>query len=280
MSDPDVELSAASPVHDQRQQDDRQDDDDHPEEEHHNAGNGATGDGCSSRHGRQLPADAQFIRLRARPTFHAGQLGKMATVLAASTFIASTRVLRRGPALAAIMLALMLGGCTHLISVTGGNHHGLHRFRSGQCRPGDPLDGVYVPSRLIVKDRCVTVTGRVDCVRREPDGDVHIRLRLSRHYLRLLTPANAFQRCPGHPGPHLVVEIIPQHGELPFPDNSATRADFVTPKAPKPGQRIRVTGPYVWDTNALHDLIYPGRHIANWAEVHPAWNVTVIRRSR
>jgi hypothetical protein len=31
---------------------------------------------------------------------------------------------------------------------------------------------------------------------------------------------------------------------------------------------------------ALHDLIYPGRHIANWAEVHPAWNVTVIRRSR
>jgi hypothetical protein len=164
--------------------------------------------------------------------------------------------------------------------MTGGNHHGLHRFRSGQCRRGDPLDGVYSPSRLIVKDSCITVTGRVDCMRREPDGDVHIKLRLSRRYRHLLTPANAYQRCPGHPGPHLVVEIIPQNGELPFPDNSATRAGFVTPKPPNPGQRIKVTGPYVRDTNTLHDLIFPGRHVANWAEIHPAWNITVIRRSR
>src|SRR6266851_2587950 len=151
---------------------------------------------------------------------------------------------------------------------------------SGQCRPGDPLDGVYLPFRLQVKSRCVTVRGRVDCVRREPDGDVHIELRLNRAYRHLLTAANAYQRCPGHRGPHLVVEIIPQSAELPFTDNSATRAGFVTPKAPRPGRRVKVTGPYVWDTNALHDLIYPGRHIANWAEVHPAWNVTVIRRSR
>lgn len=201
-------------------------------------------------------------------------------MLAASAFAASTRGTRAGPALAAIMLALVLGGCAHLFPQASGAHHRLHRFRSGQCRRGDPLDGVYLPSRLLVKDRCVTVTGRVDCVRREPDGDVHIELGLSRRYRHLLTPANAFQRCPGHPGPHLVVEIIPQHGDLPFPDNSATRAGFVTPKAPKPGQRIKVTGPYVWDTNTLHDLIYPGRHVANWAEVHPAWNVTVLRRHR
>lgn len=178
------------------------------------------------------------------------------------------------------MLVLALGGCAHLFSVTDGKHHRLHRFRSGQCRPGDPLDGVYLPYRLVVKKRCVTVTGRVDCVHREPDGDVHIKVHLSRHYRHLLTTANAYQRCPGHPGPHLVVEIIPQNGELPFPDNSATLAGFVTPKAPKKGQWIKVTGPYVWDTNALHDLIYPGRHVANWAEVHPAWNVRVIGRSR
>lgn len=207
-------------------------------------------------------------------------IGKVTTVLVPAMARSRGPVLRAGPALAAVTLALVLGGCAHLLPLAGGNHHGLHRFRSGQCRAGDPLDGVYVPSRLVVKDRCVTVTGRVDCVRREPDGDVHIELRLSRHYRRLLTPANAFQRCPGHPGPHLVVEIIPQHGELPFPDNSATQAGFVTPKAPKPGQRIKVTGPYVWDTNALHDLIYSGKHVANWAEVHPAWNVSVIRRSR
>jgi hypothetical protein len=156
---------------------------------------------------------------------------------------------------------LGLTGCS--LSLGGGGHHRLHRYRSGQCRPGNPLDGVYLPFRLHVKKRCVTVSGRVDCVRHEPDGDVHIELRLSRARRHLLTAANAYQRCPGHRGPHLVVEIIPQNGELPFPDNSATRAGFVTPKAPMPGQRIKVTGPYVLDTNALHDLIYPGRHIAN-----------------
>jgi len=191
----------------------------------------------------------------------------MTAVLVARAFTASV----------AIMLALAAGGCAHLFP-SGSAHQRLHRFRSGQCRPGDPLDGVYLPHRLIVKKRCVTVTGRVDCVHREPDGDVHIEVQLSRHYRHLLTHANAFQRCPGHPGPHLLVEIIPQKGDLPFPDNSATRAGFVTPKAPKPGQRIKITGPYVWDTNALHDLIYPGKRVANWAEVHPAWNVTVLTR--
>jgi len=194
--------------------------------------------------------------------------------------MASTRALirRAGPGLAAIMLVLGLGGCAHLFPAASAGHHRLHSFRSGQCRPGDPLDGVYLPSRLVVKSRCVTVRGIVDCVHREPDGDVHIELRLSRAYRHLLTAANAYQRCPGHAGPHLVVEIIPQHGELPFPDNSATRAGFVTPKAPNPGQRIKVTGPYVLDTNTLHDLVYPGKHVANWAEVHPAWNISVIKR--
>lgn len=182
--------------------------------------------------------------------------------------------------LAAVVLALGLAGCAHLSLHVGSGHHRLHRFRSGQCRPGDPLDGVYLPFRLHVKKGCVTVRGTVDCVHREPDGDVHIELHLSRAYRHLLTPANAYQRCPGHRGPHLVVEIIPQNGELPFPDNSATRAGFVTPKAPKPGQHVKVTGPYVWDTNALHDLIYHGRHVANWAEVHPAWNITVTKRAR
>jgi hypothetical protein len=190
------------------------------------------------------------------------------------------RIRRAWMSLAAIVVALGLGGCAHLLLHAGSGHHRLHRFRSGQCRPGDPLDGVYLPFRLHVKKRCVTVSGRVDCVHREPDGDVHIELHLSRSYRHLLTPANAYQRCAGHRGPHLLVEIIPQNGELPFTDNSATRARFETPKAPKPGQHVKVTGPYVWDTNALHDLIYPGKHIANWAEVHPAWNITVTRRAR
>lgn len=177
------------------------------------------------------------------------------------------------------MVSLGLGGCGHLHFQVGSAHRQLHRFRSGQCRPGDPLDGVYLPFRLHVKKRCVTVSGRVDCVRHEPDGDVHVELRLSRAYRHLLTPANSYQRCRGHNGAHLVVEIIPQKGELPFPDNSAGRAGFQTPRAPKAGQHIKVTGPYVWDTNALHDLVHSGKNVANWAEIHPAWNITVTRRA-
>jgi hypothetical protein len=187
------------------------------------------------------------------------------------------RIRRPGLGLCVVVLVLALGGC---LSPFSGAHGRLHRFHSGQCKRGAPLAGVYLPSRLHVKRRCVTVTGIVDCLRREPDGDVHIELRLSRAYRRLLTPANAFQRCPHHKGPHLVVEIIPQGGQLPFPDNSASRAGFVTPRPPPVGARIKVTGPYVLDTNALHDLIFPGRKVVNWAEIHPAWNITVRKRAR
>src|SRR5262245_38111270 len=151
------------------------------------------------------------------------------------------------------------------------------QLKSGQCKPGNPLAGVYFPSRLTVKNACVTVTGIVDCVKHEPDGDFHIRVRLDAAYRRLLTPANAFQQCPNEKDPHLVVEIIPQVGRFPLSDNSADDGGFVTPAAPAAGDHITVTGPYVLDSNILHDLIYPGKNVKDWAEIHPAWNITVNR---
>lgn len=152
---------------------------------------------------------------------------------------------------------------------------GPTRLASGACKPGHPLGGVYLPWRLSVKNGCTTVKGTVDCVKHEPDGDIHIRLRVDPAFRHLLTPANAFQQCPTNTGPHLVVEIIPQQGRFPFADNSADDGGFITPAAPAPGDHITVTGPYVWDSNALHDLVYPGRNVKDWAEIHPAWNITV-----
>jgi hypothetical protein len=149
------------------------------------------------------------------------------------------------------------------------------QLKSGECKSGDPLAGVYFPSRLTVKNACATVSGTVDCVKNEPDGDIHIRLRPDPSSLGLLTPANAFQQCDAEKDPHLVVEIIPQVGRLPFGDNSANDGGFVTPAAPVAGDHVTVTGPYVWDSNALHDLIYPGKDVKDWAEIHPAWNITV-----
>ena len=188
------------------------------------------------------------------------------------------RVRRVGARVAAVLLPLALGGCASVLHSVKGGHGALLRLGPGRCKPGPPLAGVYLPFRLHVKNDCVTVSGTVDCLRHEDDGDIHIRLRVDPAYRRLLTPANALQQCPGHAGPHLVVEIIPQHGHLPFLTNSASRGGFVTPPAPAVGDHVTVTGPLVWDSNALHDLIYPGKNVANWAEIHPAWNVTVEQR--
>lgn len=189
---------------------------------------------------------------------------------------ASGRAAMRSAALVMAAALIAASGCAALHAVPGAGH-GLVRLGPGRCKPGPPLAGVYLSFRLHLKNGCVTVSGTVDCVKHEDDGDIHIRLRVDPAYRRLLTPASAYQQCPGHTGPHLVVEIIPQHGHLPFPTNSATLGGFITPAAPAPGQHITVTGPYVWDSNILHDLVYRGKNVANWAEIHPAWNLTVTK---
>lgn len=145
-----------------------------------------------------------------------------------------------------------------------------------QCKWGPPLAGVYLPGRLQLLDRCMTVSGTVDCLKVEPDGDVHVRLRLDPQFERLLKPANALQTCTDQPGPHLVVEIIPQHPQgVLFRTNNADGGGFIDPRTPAPGDHVIVTGPYVIDTNSLHRVLYQGRAAENWAEIHPAWAVKV-----
>jgi len=60
-----------------------------------------------------------------------------------------------------------------------------------KCRAGDPLANVYHPSRLTVVAACKTVTGVVDAVRHETDGDYHIALRLDAPYAGLVNAKNA-----------------------------------------------------------------------------------------
>jgi hypothetical protein len=151
------------------------------------------------------------------------------------------------------------------------------RLNATECKWGPPLAGVYLSGRLKLMDRCMTVTGTVDCLKDEPDGDVHIRLRPDPQYTRLLQAANSLQTCAGQPGPHLVVEIIPQHPQGVFRTNNADAGGFITPARPSPGDHIVVTGPYVIDTNALHRILYQGRPAENWAEIHPAWGIKVDR---
>lgn len=141
------------------------------------------------------------------------------------------------------------------------------------CHPGDPLAGVYHPARLVVERPCITVSGVVDCVRSEADGDLHVRLRLDPAFAAVLTAGNDGQTCSGHPGPHLVVEIIPQHcglqSQADAGDNCADRGGFTTPAAPPTGGHASITGPLVVDTAAGHGVGGTG-----WAEIHPAEQVS------
>jgi hypothetical protein len=146
----------------------------------------------------------------------------------------------------------------------------------GQCKWGPPLAGVYLSGRLRLLDRCRTVSGTVDCLKLEPDGDYHVRLRLDRQFAALVKPANGLQTCVGQTGPHLVVEIIPQHPQgILFRTNDADAGGFIDPRIPYRGEHITVTGPYVIDTNSLHRILYQGKAAENWAEIHPAWAIRV-----
>lgn len=151
-------------------------------------------------------------------------------------------------------------------------------LQAGECKWGPPLAGVYLSGRLRLLDRCRTVSGTVDCIKLEPDGDYHVRLRLDAQYAGLLKPANGLQTCTGQPGPHLVVEIIPQHPQgILFRTNNSDAGGFIDPGIPPAGDHIVVTGPYVIDTNSLHRILYQGRAAENWAEIHPAWAIRVDR---
>jgi hypothetical protein len=47
-----------------------------------------------------------------------------------------------------------------------------------QCEPSDQDRYVYHPQRLHVLQLCIRVSGMVDALRVENDGDLHIHLRL------------------------------------------------------------------------------------------------------
>src|SRR5260370_38224621 len=84
----------------------------------------------------------------------------------------------------AIVIFLVVGACTVLV------YRALHSRQISQ-----PLESpqstamkcdqslweyVYNPGRLQILEPCISVTGTVDEVRIESDGDVHIRFRLAK----------------------------------------------------------------------------------------------------
>ncbi len=125
---------------------------------------------------------------------------------------------------------------------------------SAVCR--DPHEHVYHPDRLHLVSACMTVTGTIEVIRNEADGDYHILLRLDNGYGNLTNNVN----------------ISSQRGDLvlePVCEIRVTQRDAVSscagvaPSVPRPaiGSHVSVTGAYVLDS--MH----------GWMELHPVWDI-------
>jgi hypothetical protein len=69
----------------------------------------------------------------------------------------------------------------------------------------------------------------------------------------------------------MVIEVIPQHCTV-RPDNCADRGNFRSPKIPRNGSHVSITGPWVLDTSKRHGVTL-------WSEIHPALRIVVDKRS-
>lgn len=166
-------------------------------------------------------------------------------------------------ALTVLLTGLALAGCAGAPAApaVGGS------ASASGCRAGNPLANVYHPSRLQVLAACKTVTGTVEGVRAETDGDEHVAVRLDAAYANLINAANTADQHGD-----LVVEIVPAdepgckpgtppraaHGSYDY--GVCTGADLTPPSV---GRHISVTGPYVLDRDH------------GWMEIHPVWALQV-----
>ncbi len=106
------------------------------------------------------------------------------------------------------------------------------------CRPGFPLEGVYSPQRLTVKEPCVAVTGIASAISREHDGDMHISLTgVNPKWLNAVNRQRSDQS--------LVTEAVPS----------------IPMRMPPLKSRVTIVGPWVLDTQT------------GWLEIHPVWAI-------
>jgi uncharacterized protein YraI len=137
---------------------------------------------------------------------------------------------------------------------------------------GDGLwQHVYNPSRLLVRQDCVTVTGviadatasqshhQADGVRHERDGDTHGWLKVDPQFATLINAGNTSDE-----GGNLVFEIV-CHYNVSQADAKPACAGFKDhTMIPPIGTHVAVTGSFVQEKNHK-----------KWNEIHPVSRITV-----
>jgi hypothetical protein len=127
------------------------------------------------------------------------------------------------------------------------------------CKPTDQDKYVWGPDRLAVQAPCIRVTGTVEAIGPEADGDIHILLALDPASRWLLTPANQ-----GEMLGDLVVEPVCVNSVSPTQE----AAEGLCPSDPDPFR-----GPFP----AVGDAVWmEGRYVLDlqhgaWAELHPLY---------
>jgi hypothetical protein len=168
-------------------------------------------------------------------------------------------------AIALVLIALAIWGCAHRKNTTATRTapSGVPEATPSPCAPNLALEWqhVYHPDRLVVIEQCKVVTGVIDGVRSEPDGDFHIRLALDPGQESLLNEKN----------------MTVQHGDLviePICEHPVTQTDAIAScenfaggvPRPRKGMHVRAAGSYVHDVEGGH----------GWMEIHPAVRIDHI----
>jgi hypothetical protein len=130
---------------------------------------------------------------------------------------------------------------------------------------------VYNPTRLTVRQDCLTITGvivdatappsqhQLDGVKHEPDGDTHGWLRVDPPFASLINAGNTSDE-----GGNLVFEIV-CHYTVTQPDAVSACAGFTDHTTiPSVGSHVAITGTFVTEKNHK-----------KWNEIHPVSSIRV-----
>lgn len=191
-----------------------------------------------------------YVHVRTRDDSTAGWLYARNVVIDTATQAVVTPVRPTSPAAAPLEVA----GSSSFVGC--GDHKWQH---------------VYHPSRLIIHQPCVTVSGTIvdatanrrhpepDGVRHEGDGDTHGWIKLDPQFRNMLDAGNNSDE-----GGNLVFEIVCHYRVTQTDAKPACNGFKDTTTIPPVGTHVEITGTFVQDNNH-----------ARWNEIHPVSSIVV-----